>query len=81
MTFDQVMQKHSGYWEGNTAFIRDAGYTWRIAEKTDAGVEILFDGKRYVGEPAEEVAPEIKPAMRKGKKRDAVDDVSPEPSE
>lgn len=77
MTFDQMMQKHQGYWEGDTAFIRESGYVWRIAERHGAEVELTFDGKRYVS--VETPAPAVDPVepMRKRKGKVADKPVAP----
>lgn len=56
MNFEEAMTKHKGTWEGDTALIKDRGYTFKVAKKTDAGIELLFDAKRFVSTDA---APQI----------------------
>lgn len=51
MTFDEVMVKHHGKWDGDKAVIMDhGGYFWIIATRNGTAVTLTTDGKRYVSD-------------------------------
>jgi hypothetical protein len=64
MTFDEVMAKYNGKWEGGAALIGDQGYTWCIAKGTSEDYELTWDGKRYVSAVAPAPVAEVKSRKR-----------------
>lgn len=68
MTFDEVMDKYSGKWDGKNAVIQDrSGYYWIIATGKEGDYTITKDGERFVTS-VDEAPEESKPVARRGRK-------------
>ena len=50
MTFDDMMKKYNGEWQGeNAVILYPDGYYWIIAKKVDGKVVVTRDGNRLMG--------------------------------